>query len=177
MGTHSGQMGVEFVGHAVDPVTNIPFPQASTQLHRQPHMLADNQVSFVGTLNIAAIERRRTDRPQTLSYQHGLLTSTRTERYRGIALQHPLGIILGLPVPYQNRLHHAVSSATASAEGVLRRPSPATASAEGFGSPFPSRPDTSARPSSCVVAGSGALSWQQRVATLPGSRGAMACQI
>src|SRR5215472_4438446 len=137
-------MGVEFVGHAVDPVTNIPFPQASTQLHRQPHMLADNQGSFVGTLNIAAIERRRTDRPQTLSYQHGLLTSTCTERYRGIALQHPLGIILGLPVPYQNRLHHAVSPATVSAEGASARPSSATVSAEGV----------LRRPSSCVVAGS-----------------------
>src|SRR3989442_7018922 len=63
MDTHGGHMGVKFVGHTVDPVANVPFPQPRTQLHREPHMLADNQGGFMPALNITAVKHRKTDRP------------------------------------------------------------------------------------------------------------------
>jgi hypothetical protein len=56
MGTHGGEMGVEFLGHAIDPVANVPFAQSRTRLHWQPHMLTQNRGGFMGALNITAIE-------------------------------------------------------------------------------------------------------------------------
>lgn len=54
-------------------------------------------------------------------HQHGLLTSTPAQWDWRIALQQPLGIILGLTMPYQNRLYHAVSS-RAAVESIFSTP-------------------------------------------------------
>jgi hypothetical protein len=56
MGPDGSKMGVEVLHHAIDPVANIPFAQARTRLHWQPHVFAQNRGGFVGALNITAIE-------------------------------------------------------------------------------------------------------------------------
>jgi hypothetical protein len=56
MGADGGEMGVEFIGHAIDPVANVPFTQSSTRLHGEPQVLTHNRGGFVSTLNITAVE-------------------------------------------------------------------------------------------------------------------------
>src|SRR5262249_38659551 len=96
--------------HTIDPVADSPCAPSRTQLHGKTHMLTQKRGSFMGMQNITAIEHGWTQRLHTRPYQHGLLTSTRTQRNRGIT--PPLRIILSLTMPYQNHLHQAVSSWT-----------------------------------------------------------------
>jgi hypothetical protein len=60
MGANGGEMGVEFIGQAIDPVANVPFPQSSTRLHGEPQVLTQNRSGFVSALNITAVEHSRT---------------------------------------------------------------------------------------------------------------------
>src|SRR5215510_7192280 len=56
MGSDGSEMGVEVLGHAIDPVANVPFAQSRTRLHWKPQVLTQNRGGFMGALNITTIE-------------------------------------------------------------------------------------------------------------------------
>src|SRR5262245_45710577 len=56
VGPDGGEMGVEVLHHAINPVADVPFTQSRTRLHWQSYGFAQNRSGFMGTLNITAIE-------------------------------------------------------------------------------------------------------------------------
>jgi hypothetical protein len=60
MGANGSEMSVEFVGHTINPVANVPFAEPSTELHWEAHVLTQNRGGFVSALNITAVEHGRT---------------------------------------------------------------------------------------------------------------------